>query len=35
MENYFGVPLNIAVEILEDIYDVELMFEEAKCGNEL
>ena len=35
MENYFGVPLNTMVEILEGIHDVELMFEEAKCGNEL
>jgi hypothetical protein len=35
MENYFGVPLNTTVEILEDIHDVELMFEEEKYGNEL
>lgn len=29
------VSLNTTVEILEDIHDVELMFEEEKYGNEL
>jgi hypothetical protein len=29
------VSFNTTVEILEDIHDVELMFEEEKYGNEL
>jgi hypothetical protein len=35
MEDYFGVPLDIMVKVLEDINDVELKFKVEKYGKEL
>ena len=35
MKNYFGVPLNKMVEILEDMEDVELKYEVERYRKEL
>ena len=35
MKNYFGVPLNKMVEILEDMEDVELKYEVKRYRKEL
>jgi hypothetical protein len=35
MEDYFGVPLDTMVKVLDDINDVELKFKVEKCGKEL
>ena len=35
MKDYFGVPLNTIVEVLEDIDDNELQFEVERYGKKL
>ena len=35
MEDYFSVPLDTMVKVLDDINDVELKFKVEKCGKEL